>query len=199
MSSPKTIVRLIAVVALTALAACTNGSSTANNGGWISSDGSIRVLARDTRKTAPPIHGRTVTGDVIDARDSVGHVIVLNFWASWCAPCRAEAPLLRHAYNAYRPKGVDFIGIDIQDNDSSARAFERNYRIRYPSIIDQPGSIALSFGGTVPNYPPNTVFIDTDGRVAARIIGRLPRGVLEPLLDQLLNPSATATPVRVPG
>ena len=189
---------MVLLLTATAVAGTSCGGAAAGNardGGYVSANGSVRVIAVDDRRPAPPVRGETLTGGTEDVRDHVGRVVVLNFWASWCAPCRAEAPMLRGAYERFHARGVDFIGIDIRDNDAGALAFERNYGIRYPSIRDEAGSIALDFDGAVPGYPPVTVLIDASGRVAARIIGQLPRGVLEPLLAQLLAETATPSPI----
>ncbi|MFC7645844.1 TlpA family protein disulfide reductase [Streptosporangium lutulentum] len=98
--------------------------------------------------------------------------MVLNFWASWCAPCRAEAPVLKDIAAKTKADGVEFLGIDFKDRKAEALAFERTQQPGYQSIFDQPGEVALSFQGTVPPAAiPSTLIIDRQGRIAARALG----------------------------
>ena len=160
----------------------------AGDKGYISGDGTVRVLAADQRVPAPIVHGESLDGGTVDVRDFVGQVVVVNFWASWCPPCRVEQPRLNAAYDANKSKGVTFVGIDIRDDDAQAQAFRRAHNVVYPSIVDEPGTLMLDF--KVGGIPPTTVVIDRQGRTAAKIIGQTPKGVLEPIIDQLAAESA---------
>jgi cytochrome c biogenesis protein CcmG/thiol:disulfide interchange protein DsbE len=92
-----------------------------------------------------------------------GHPVVLNFWASWCPPCRAEAALLEAAYLRYRSRGVVFIGIDSQtDTWRASREFLTQHGVTYPVGRDARGSVARAYRVT---GLPTTYFIDADGRV----------------------------------
>lgn len=96
----------------------------------------------------------------------------MNFWASWCAPCRAETPVLNEVSAEHADEGVRFLGVNIKDNLTSAQAFERNNEVGYPSLYDQPGEIPQAFRDTVPPQAiPSTLVIDRQGRIAARVIG----------------------------
>jgi thiol-disulfide isomerase/thioredoxin len=98
--------------------------------------------------------------------------VVYNVWGSWCPPCRAEAPTLRRIATETEPDGVQFVGINIRDNEASAEAFERRYEISYPSLFSPDGQLLLPFRGTLPpSAIPSTVVVDRQGRVAARIVG----------------------------
>jgi cytochrome c biogenesis protein CcmG/thiol:disulfide interchange protein DsbE len=97
-----------------------------------------------------------------------GKVVVLNFWASWCPPCRDEAPLLESAWQRYRDRGVVFVGVDIEDLSSSARRFVEQYGVTYTNVRDGDGSTRSRFGllGL-----PETMVLDREGRIVHYIAG----------------------------
>jgi peroxiredoxin len=113
-----------------------------------------------------------------------GHVVVLNFWASWCPPCRQEAPDLQQTWASYRHRGVRFLGIDERDNDAAARAFEREFGITYPSVADAPGGLAQDFRliGL-----PTTIIVDGSGQMRYRFTGYLTAAVLHATLNDVLS------------
>jgi thiol-disulfide isomerase/thioredoxin len=180
----------LAFVVVATLAACTanavGGGPQSGDQGYVNGDGTIRVVAASDRDPAPPIRGQALDGGTLDVRDFPGKVVVVNFWASWCPPCRAEQPRLNQVYADTSSQGVVFVGVDIRDSDTSARNFRRTHDVRYPTIVDEPGALLLGFHGSVPGTPPTTVVLDRDGRIAAKIIGESPQGVLKPIVDQLL-------------
>ena len=94
--------------------------------------------------------------------------VVLNFWASWCGPCRDEAPLLEEAAKRWQEQGVAFVGVDVKDFRGDARAFLARYGVTYPNVYDGKGSTIGRYGVT--GYP-ETYFIDAEGRVRYRIAG----------------------------
>lgn len=157
-----------------ALAGCTSSaSSTATaDAGFVSGDGTLKVVAESERKAAPPVKGRTLGGENFDLSQQRGKVVVLNVWGSWCGPCRREAPLLERANRSLKPRGVVFVGLNTRDSDDPARAFIANFGITYPNIADPKGQLQLGFSDTLPPAAiPSTLVIDRQGRVAARIIG----------------------------
>ena len=129
-----------------------------------------------------------------------GQVWLLNVWASWCAPCRAEAPILQSLWEEYGDDGVSFIGLNTRDSPATANSFEKAYGITYPSVVDSDGRLQLRFSGIAPPQAiPTTLVIDRDGKVAGRILGRASestlRSLIEPLLASASDPSpSTATP-----
>lgn len=133
---------------------------------------------------APGVEGQTVEGDYLRLTDLRGHVVVLNVWGSWCAPCRAEAPDLTQISKETAPRGVRFVGIDVRDNPAAARAFARKYDITYPSWDDQNGLVLAQLTGIIPvSAVPSTVVVDKDGLIRARVVGRVEASILRGLIE----------------
>lgn len=141
-------------------------------------DGLIEPLER---QPLPPLSGLTLDEQALDVADYRGQVVVLNFWASWCPPCRAETPALLEVADRTASLGVQFIGINVKDERSSAVAFERNQLVTYPSLHDQPGELLLRFRRIVPQTPPTTLIVDKQGRIAGFFVGQV-------RLSELLGP-----------
>jgi cytochrome c biogenesis protein CcmG/thiol:disulfide interchange protein DsbE len=99
-----------------------------------------------------------------------GKAVVLNFWASWCIPCKEEAPLLESASRRWRSRGVVVLGVDSRDFTGDARRFMRKYHLGYPVVRDGSGSRADSYG--VDGYP-ETFFIDRNGRLTRHLVGQI--------------------------
>jgi cytochrome c biogenesis protein CcmG/thiol:disulfide interchange protein DsbE len=97
-----------------------------------------------------------------------GIPVVLNFWASWCPPCRAEAPLLERTWRSLRAQGVVMLGLNLQDLTGDAREFIREFGLSYPNVRDQSDDVAVDWGVAA---LPETFFLDARGRVVAHVIG----------------------------
>jgi len=124
------------------------------------------------RPLAPDFTGTTLTGSRLSFSSYRGRVVVLNFWGSWCAPCREEAPMLAVAAEQYRGAGVAFLGVDVRDTTASALAFVRNFGIPYPSVNDSGSVITLDFTAVVPIAgTPTTLVIDRTGHIAGAVFG----------------------------
>ena len=166
-----------AVVGVLGVAACSGqvaANTPAGNGvNFVSGNGNSTYYLAGSRPEAPGVSGSTLSGARFSLSSYRGKVVVLNFWGSWCAPCRSEAPTLAVLSEQYQLKGVQFVGVDIRDSPASAEAFVQNFDISYPSLNDPADEIALAFRGTVPPEAiPSTLVIDRNGHIAGRIIGQ---------------------------
>lgn len=179
-----------ALVAAALLTGCSSGGSSSGDGsaGFVAGDGSVQVLAPTSRSAAPTITGTTLTGAKLDVAALRGKVVVLNYWASWCSPCREEAAALQRAYDATHAKGVEFVGVVAGGKDSvpNALAFTKRFDVPYPSIYDGDNAVVLALAGTLPPAAvPSTLVLDKQGRVAARTLGPVDYsgllGMIEPL------------------
>jgi len=169
-----------------ALAGCSTGDvGRSGDLGFVSGKGAITSLPVADRKKPGDVSGTTIDGKPVSLADNAGKVVVVNVWGSWCAPCRAEAPMLADAARQLGKRGVVFLGINSRDpSEAAARAFVRRFAVPYPSIYDQTGRTLLAFHGTLtPNSVPSTVVIDKQGRVAGSVLGEITRTTLDDLVD----------------
>ena len=126
------------------------------------------------RPLAPDFTGTTLTGTPLHFYSYRGKVVVLNFWGSWCTACREEAPTLSVLAEQERPKGVSFLGVDLEDTTANAMAFIKNHDIDYPSVGDPSDTITLSFSSVVPiSSTPTTLVIDRTGHIAGAVFGQI--------------------------
>lgn len=184
-----------ALAALIALTGCTSSDPLAqqfregDNKNYIAGDGTVTEFAIDQRPTPKPWGGVSESGEVITSDQLAGVVTVVNFWYAACAPCRAEAPDLAALSSEFEPSGVQFIGVNVRDSAATALAFDRNFGIDFPSILDaQSGAVGLAFTGVVtPQAVPTTLVIDHLGRVSARILGRIEPGILRTLISSAVS------------
>jgi thiol-disulfide isomerase/thioredoxin len=169
-----------ALLSLLVLVGCGNGGASQAEESYISGDGAVTFIKASDRIAAPAISGMTLLGT--NYTFSVGKVAVVNVWASWCSPCRAEEPALSALAQMY-PE-VAFIGILTRDNPVNAEAFVRKRSVPYPTLIDD--SILIGFRKSLPaNAIPSTVIIDKQGMVAARISGAATVSSLKELIEKV--------------
>ncbi len=180
--------RLLAVIAALALVAgCSGAGNRGSTGGYVSGNGAITKVAPADRLPAPTLKGEDLDGRPITSRTYAGKILVVNVWGSWCPPCRKEGPALKLVSDEYADKDVQFIGILVRDDVSSAKAFNRKVGITYPSIDDYSNRNGLGFAKSLPAQAiPTTWIIDMKGRVAVRIVSEnLTASTLSGLIDDV--------------
>lgn len=129
-------------------------------------------------------------GGSLSLRSLRGQTVLLNFWASWCAPCRAETPLLVRLHKVYGPRGVAFVGVDTEDEVAEARRFVGQYHVDYPVVVSSNDRLMTAYAilGL-----PTTIFVGPDGVIRDREVGGFigPDGekTLVARLDRLLRTS----------
>lgn len=140
--------------------------------------GDVNSAVQEYRTLEAPVtfSGRTVTGGTFRSKDAIGQVLVVNFWYAGCPPCRKEAPALRQLSERFAKQSVQFVGINVRDEAATAAAFDREFSIPYPSILDAAsGKVQLAFSRNIQaNAVPTTLVLDRQGRVRARILGGIP-------------------------
>ncbi|WP_051247188.1 TlpA family protein disulfide reductase [Nocardioides halotolerans] len=195
MDSPKAVAtRIVVCLLLTSTAACSVGGQTEIDGGITSDEsgeGTIQRYAPEDRVGVDDFSGTLLDGGVIAADDLDGDVAVVNVWGSWCGPCRVEAPALREVANAFEDQGVQFLGLNVRDNDAAALAFEKRFDIPYPSLTSKDSPAAsLAFGGELSTMAvPMTVVLDRDRQIAARVVGQVSEPTLRGLVEDVLAES----------
>lgn len=175
------------ILAVLVLGGCSQESADVGDStGFVEGDGSTVILPVDQRKPAPVLTGTDLNGEPVDTSTWKGSPGVINVWASWCAPCRAEAPELQ-AVHTQNPE-VNFLGLDTRDSDASARAFVEKFGITYPNLPDPNGRLVLQFSDSLPPQAiPSTLLVDAQGRVAGRFLGAVEAGQLDAAVQDLLE------------
>ena len=148
-----------------------------------SSDASEFGVAQPVSGPLPVVRGPTVQGGAFGPAAYRGHITVVNVWATWCAPCRAEQSALKRVWSRVRHDGVVFVGIDYNDDPAAARSWIESYGVRYPSVLDPDGSFADSLG-----FPglPATYVADASGQLRYRFYGAVTESSLGEIVSRLL-------------
>ena len=166
-------VAVAVTVGVVGLASCSGGGGTPDP-----------FISVGKRHAAPALKGTDLDGKPVDIAASRGRITVVNFWASWCAPCRAESGALRTV--ALASPGTSFLGVDGDSSETNARSFARGHQLPYPSVYD--GELNVATKWIVAEYP-QTFVVDASGKVAARFFG----AVTAPELTQMIHRVAASS------
>lgn len=184
--------RLLALLgALALLVGCSAGADAVdvNNGGefrFVAGTPSGEVIPEDERAGAPEFSGTLLDGGSFDSADLAGDVAVLNFWGSWCAPCRVETPEFQEVYAEVRDEGVRFVGLNVKEPSKQfAQAFVDRFGIEFPSVYDPRGEVALAFRDYPANAIPSTIVLDREYRVAAVYTGTVSQADLRQVIERV--------------
>jgi thiol-disulfide isomerase/thioredoxin len=178
--------------ALLLVAGCSTGSDAVevNNGGefrFVAGTPAGDVIPETQRAAAPGFSGTLLGGGDFDSAELAGEVAVLNFWGSWCPPCRVETPQFQEVYADVRDRGVQFLGLNVKEtSEQFAQAFVDSEGIEFPSLYDPRGEVALAFRDYPANAIPSTIVLDRQGRVAAVYTGEVAQDDLRAVLDRVL-------------
>jgi thiol-disulfide isomerase/thioredoxin len=187
---------VVLAVAAMAMAGCSDGqvgrSDSAKQTRYVEGTGVVTIVPPADRQQAPAFSGPLLGGSgEFDLAQAKGDVVVLNVWASWCPPCRSEAPALQAVSAELTDQDVQFVGVNVRDNETDARAFEQEFGLTYPSVVDTDSALLLAFRDTLPpSAIPSTLVIDREGRVAARILDEVTQTSLRDLVADIAAENA---------
>jgi thiol-disulfide isomerase/thioredoxin len=158
------------------------------NKNYISGDGSVTEFQGERTRGTDWV-AETFDGQLLDSKNLLGRVVVLNFWYAGCAPCRAETPDLAQIATDFEAKGVQVVGVNVRDTAETALAFARNLNLNYPSVMDiESGSVVQAYTGVVsPSAVPTTLVMNAKGEITARVLGRFEASTLRSLIETALE------------
>lgn len=181
---------LLAVLGVLALVGCSGSKGAPENAGsefrFVEGTPSGEVIEQGERKDAPDVTGELLDGGSFALADLDGKIVVLNFWASWCGPCRVEAPDLQQVYETYQADGVELVGVLVKDTKGQGETYSKQVGLTYPSIFDPKTKVALQFRGYPLAAIPSTIVIDKQGKVAAAYVSVVDLDSLTQTIEKLL-------------
>ena len=146
--------------------------------------GQVDISSKPAAEFTLTLSAGTLSGTELSLSDLRGKVVLVDFWASWCAPCRQEAPVLSRVYLEYAGKPVEFVGVNIWDRNQDALDFLEAFETTYPNGVDEAGIIAIDYGV---RGIPEKFFIDQQGVVRQKFVGPMQADALRAAIDGLLS------------
>ena len=150
-------------------------------GGYLTNNTLGEVSVRT--EIPPDITVGTLNGDLFVLSEHIGEIVVVNFWASWCPPCRKEAAAFTTIYREYQGQPVQFLGVDVWDGEQEAEDYIALYDITYPNTLDLEGRIAIDYGVM---GIPETYIIGISGKLRRKFVGPLSEDRLRTVLQEML-------------
>lgn len=149
-------------------------------------------VPKEQRTAGPKLELSDIPGRKQQLSSLKGKVIVVNFWATWCVPCKEEMPEITHVYAAYHDRGVDFLGAAYEERSGrpKVQAFMKSYEMQFPVWLEASESAMKRFG--VGPAVPATIILDSQHRIAARIPGPTDGAQLRQLIDRVLSEETAA-------
>ena len=169
---------------LLCLASCGGGAGT----GGGDEGGKVDFLGGESGREAPEFTLESVDGEQVTLSDLNGQVRLIDFWATWCAPCREEVPMFKELYSTYAPQGFTIVAIAAEGADA-VREYVKSNGIEYPNLIDPDEVVSDLY--EVPALP-SAYLVDREGRIVEEFVGPKPRRILEKKIVELLE-SKSAT------
>ena len=152
-----------------------------NPGGLVVNSKFVEVPG--SQRQATDFNKQTLDGGVVSLSQLRGKVVLLDFWASWCWPCREEAPSLAEVYREFQGRNVEFVGVAIWDNLTDVEGHVQEFGLSYPNALDGSGRTAISYGVS---GIPEKFFIDAQGNVVRKFVGPMEPEALRETLEELL-------------
>jgi len=149
-----------------------------------------RAVGERIDNLAPDFELRTLDGESVRLSDLRGRPVLINFWASWCGPCRREVPALIRAQDRWGEQGLTVIGVNIEESDSQALDFANEFGINYAVPMDYRGEVFRAFGGGGINGPPRSFFVDPDGVIIRIYAGQVPDELIATHAREFVEASA---------
>jgi peroxiredoxin len=120
------------------------------------------VIAAEVGKSAPDFTLKSLDGKNLKLSELTGNVVLINFWASWCGPCREEMPLLNALHNKYQPLGFTVLGVNVEEDVQGAKGFLKNFPVDFPVLLDNTNQVSKQYKVIA---MPTTVVVDRDGNM----------------------------------
>ncbi|WP_142504526.1 thiol-disulfide oxidoreductase ResA [Melghirimyces algeriensis] len=135
-------------------------------------------------KTAPEFKLKTLDGETLQLSDLKGKAVLLNFWATWCKPCRDEMPAIQKVYDKHKDKGFAVVGVNIAETKVTVSGFARQLNLNFPIVLDPDRKVTKLYGiGPI----PSSIFIDKNGKVVRKVNGEMNEGQIEGYVLEALS------------